>query len=109
MRKRQALMVLGGVAVLLAAGAVVQWLRPAPPGVNRESFQKIRPGMSLAEVEAILGGRPTFTTIAAARERYRQIEERRRKGIGGLGQVYRPCVARWEEDGAEEGGAIVIV
>jgi hypothetical protein len=54
MRKRTLLVVLSGLAVVVAAGAVVLWQRP-PSRITRENFERIKEGMSRAEVEAILG------------------------------------------------------
>jgi hypothetical protein len=55
MRRGKLRWVLAGVAVvaLLAVAAVVLW--PYPNRVTRQNFDRIRLGMSLAEVEAILG------------------------------------------------------
>lgn len=54
-RKRRWVLVLAGLAVL-AAGAFVLWLQPER--ISQENFDRIRVGMSRAEVEAILGGPP---------------------------------------------------
>jgi hypothetical protein len=56
MRRRKLLVALAGLAVVGAAGAVVLWRRSAH--VTRASCDRIRVGMSRAEVEAILGGPP---------------------------------------------------
>jgi hypothetical protein len=53
MRRRTLLVVLAGLAVVGAAGAVV--LRPRPHRITRTNFQRIKEGMRRAEVEAILG------------------------------------------------------
>jgi hypothetical protein len=46
--------VLAGLAVVVAAGAVVLWPR-LPSRITRENFDRLKKGMSRAEVEAILG------------------------------------------------------
>jgi outer membrane protein assembly factor BamE (lipoprotein component of BamABCDE complex) len=53
MRRRKLLLVLAGLAVAVAAGVVVLW--PRPERITREDYDRIRPGMTRAEVEAILG------------------------------------------------------
>jgi hypothetical protein len=47
----------GLIAVVLAGLAVV-WLLPRTPKITEEQFDKIQVGMTLAEVEAVLGCRP---------------------------------------------------
>jgi hypothetical protein len=54
MRRRTLLVVLVGLAVVVAVGAVVLWPQP-PSRITRENFARIKEGMSRAEVEAILG------------------------------------------------------
>jgi hypothetical protein len=51
-RKRRWLLALAGL-LLLAAGVVTVW--PQPERITRENFERIREGMTRAEVEAILG------------------------------------------------------
>src|SRR5262245_46758429 len=48
-----------GLALLLLAGAflLADWLT-WQPGVTEANVRRLRPGMPLAEVEAILGGKP---------------------------------------------------
>jgi hypothetical protein len=53
MRRRKLLVVLAGLAVVVAVGTVVLW--PRPDRVTRENYDRIRTGMGRAEVEAILG------------------------------------------------------
>ena len=53
MRRRKLLVALAGLAVVVAAGMVMVW--PRPERITRENFDRIREGMSRAEVEAILG------------------------------------------------------
>ena len=67
MRRRKVLVVLAGLAVALAglavgvtAGAFMLW--PRPSRVTRENFERIKKGMSRAEVEAILGPPGDSTT-----------------------------------------------
>jgi len=53
MRRRTLLVALAGLAVVVAVGVVVLW--PRADRITRENFERIREGMSRAEVEAILG------------------------------------------------------
>jgi hypothetical protein len=53
MRRRKLLVALAGLAVMVAAGAVVGW--PRANRVTWENYDRIREGMTRAEVEAILG------------------------------------------------------
>jgi hypothetical protein len=62
MRRRTLLVVLAGLAVVVAAGVIVFWpredrvTRATPPSrITRENFDRICEGMSRAEVETILG------------------------------------------------------
>jgi hypothetical protein len=52
-RGRKLLVAVAVLAVLVAAGASVLW--PRPDRITRENFNRIREGMTWAEVEAILG------------------------------------------------------
>jgi hypothetical protein len=61
MRRRTLLVVLSGLAAVVAAGVVVLWPRP-PSRVTQENFGRIREGMSRAEVEAILGPAGDYRT-----------------------------------------------
>jgi hypothetical protein len=54
MRRRTLLVALAGLPVVVAAGAVVLWPR-TPSRITLENCNRIREGMSRAEVEAILG------------------------------------------------------
>ena len=58
MLNRSRVLVLGlVVAVLgLVGSACWWWLFALPRGVNRDGFERIRVGMTLQDVEAILGG-----------------------------------------------------
>ena len=54
MRRRKLLVVLAGLAVAVAAGVVVLW--PSQPSrITQENCDRIKKGMSRAEVETILG------------------------------------------------------
>jgi hypothetical protein len=53
MRRRKLLVALAGLAVAVAAGAIVLW--PREDRVTRANYDRIRDGMTRAEVEAILG------------------------------------------------------
>jgi hypothetical protein len=56
MRRRRLLLVAGALALLGLAGlATFLWLTTPPPGVSRDNFYRLRKGMTLQEVEAILG------------------------------------------------------
>ena len=69
MQRRKLLVVLAGLAVVVAAGAFVLW--PRPDRITRENYERIRVGMSSAEVEAILGGPPgDYRTVRTEDEMY---------------------------------------
>jgi hypothetical protein len=53
MRRRKLLVVLAGLAVVVAAGAVVLW--PRADRITEENFDLLRVGMTCTEVEAVLG------------------------------------------------------
>jgi hypothetical protein len=56
MRRRTLLVVLAGLAVVVAAGMVALWPKPSSLiRVTEENLSRVRPGMTRAEVEAILG------------------------------------------------------
>jgi hypothetical protein len=76
---------------LVAVGVYQAWPKPVPPGVNRESFEKIRPGMSLAEVEAILGGPPTKENFEGARDNLRLAKE------GLWKRALLPAMVEWRD------------
>jgi hypothetical protein len=57
-RKLRWLLALAGLAVLLAVGALLPRSRPPPVRVTYEHTFGFRYGMTLAEVESILGGPP---------------------------------------------------
>jgi hypothetical protein len=61
MRRRTLLVVLAGLAVVVAAGVVVLWPRSVSR-ITRENCDRIRVGMSRADVEAILGPPGDYTT-----------------------------------------------
>ena len=54
MKKRRLLLGVGVLAVLGMAGMVV-WESQPRPGITRANYERIREGMTLVEVEAILG------------------------------------------------------
>jgi len=60
MRRRTVILGLAGLAVMFAVVAVV--LRPRPDRITREDYDRIRPGMTRAEVEAILGPPDDYRT-----------------------------------------------
>jgi hypothetical protein len=55
MRRRKLLVALAGLAVVVAAGVVVLWPEPPLIRVTEENLNRVRPGMTRTEVEAILG------------------------------------------------------
>src|SRR5262245_10801883 len=57
-RRTRCLLLLALPAPVLAVGLVAWLLQPSPPpsAINLENAAKIRVGMTLAEVEALLGG-----------------------------------------------------
>jgi hypothetical protein len=57
-RWKRFLMIVGPIAILVVAGAIWLWTGANSPGVNESSFFRIRIGMTVAEVEAILGEQP---------------------------------------------------
>jgi hypothetical protein len=57
MRRRRLLLGLGLLALLGLAGGLFAFLYPWP-GVTGANFERIQEGMTLAEVEKILGGPP---------------------------------------------------
>jgi hypothetical protein len=61
MRRRKLLVVLAGLAVVVVVGVVILWPRSSSP-ITQENFDRIRDGMSRAEVEAILGPPCDYST-----------------------------------------------
>ena len=67
MRRRTLLVALAGLAVVVAAGAVVVRSRPEPGSrITVEIFRRIREGMTLAEASAILGPPGDYSTLEPA-------------------------------------------
>src|SRR5271154_6476165 len=62
--RRVRLALVGMAAVVVALGVVVLW--PTPDRITRENFDRIRTGMTRAEVEAFLGP-PGFHATAEVR------------------------------------------
>ena len=60
MRRRTLLVVLAGLAVVVAAGLVVLW--PCADRITVQNYNRIRVGMSRVEVECILGPPGDYTT-----------------------------------------------
>lgn len=77
-RPRRLLLLFLGFVTLAAAGGYFLW-RPRPHDwINDESFARIKPGMSRAELEAVLGG-PARNESAAGDGtvwNYKRVEER---------------------------------
>jgi hypothetical protein len=46
-----------GLALVALALAFTDWALSLRPGVTEANFRRVRPGMTLAEVEALLGGK----------------------------------------------------
>jgi hypothetical protein len=61
MQRRKLGWVLAGLAVVVAVGAVVLW--PRPDRITLEHFEQVAEGMTLAEVEAILGPPGDYRSI----------------------------------------------
>jgi hypothetical protein len=56
MRRRKLLVALAGLAVVVAAGAVALWPRTDPASrIMQRNFERIKPGMTMAEVSAMPG------------------------------------------------------
>jgi len=55
MRRRTLLVVLAGLAVVVAAGVVVVWPLRQPAQLSEENCRRIRRGMTRSDVESILG------------------------------------------------------
>ena len=49
---------LGALALVGLAAGLVVWLMPPRPGITRDNYERLRAAMTLAEVEAVLGGPP---------------------------------------------------
>jgi hypothetical protein len=65
MRRRTLLVALAGLAVVGAAGVVVLWPRPSSR-ITRENYERIRAGMSRAEIESILGPPGDYSGVHVA-------------------------------------------
>jgi hypothetical protein len=55
MRRRRLLLVVGAVALLVTGLALFLWLMGPTPGVTWENFHRLREGMSVIDVQALLG------------------------------------------------------
>jgi hypothetical protein len=60
MRRRKLLVVLAGLVVMATVGVVVLW--PRSERITRENYDRIRVGMSRAEVYAVLGPPGDYAT-----------------------------------------------
>jgi hypothetical protein len=90
MRRRKLLVVLAGLAVVAAAAvAIALWPQPASSLMTRQNFDRIRQGMTQAEVEAILGSPGDYRTSLG-------------QTVDPLGQLapemadYGPTLATWQ-------------
>jgi hypothetical protein len=64
MRRRRLLLAAGALALLAVVAAWTWLLVPRPgPGVTRANYERIREGMPLAEVEAIVGRKADYRLI----------------------------------------------
>ena len=69
MRRRNLLVVLAGLAVVVAAGVVVVWSRKDL--ITRDRYDRIQAGMTRTKVEAILGGPPgDYRTVPTEAEQW---------------------------------------
>jgi hypothetical protein len=94
MRGRKLRWVLAGLAVLLlAVGTFALW--PRPDRITRENFDRIKAGMSLEEIEAILGPPGDYTTRATDFEDPEIVKLTSRKG--------RSIGPSWDTDEASIG------
>jgi hypothetical protein len=88
-RRRLLVLAVLGAAVALAGGAWLLWPRPAiTTAITLENAAKIQQGMTLAEVEAILGGPPRNETEAVG------IVVNFPEGFGG----FEPGALLWNSD-----------
>jgi hypothetical protein len=67
MRRRKLLVALAGLAMVVAAGTFILWpravvLEPRPLRATRQNYDRIRIGITRAEVEASLGPPGDYTT-----------------------------------------------
>jgi hypothetical protein len=60
MRKRLLLVAVTGLVCAGLAGLLLVWLTHPKPGVTRANYGRIRQGMTLEDVEAVLGMLPTY-------------------------------------------------
>jgi hypothetical protein len=95
MPRRTLLVVLGGLGVVLATLPVVSQPPTVPPRVSQANFSKIRGGMSLAEVKAILGGPPTRDDIVCRRNKWLEEQEFQRRSGVVLTMRARLAEAEW--------------
>jgi hypothetical protein len=68
---RRRLLVLAGLAMIVAGGALVLWPRQDP--LTRENYEAIRDGMTRAEIEAILGPAGDYST--GPTQRFMSVED----------------------------------
>jgi hypothetical protein len=110
MKKRLAVQGLIGVVVILVAFWLTNWLLSPFPGVSESNCDRIRPGMSLTQVQDILGGPPTekysYVDDQGIEDRYRvwrsgeyivtvQFWPDLRVRSVRLSDRWRPCRWRW--------------
>jgi hypothetical protein len=103
MRRRKLLGVLVGLAVL-AGGAFVLW--PRTDRLTRENFDRIKEGMSFAQVEAILGPPGDYTTAPELKKKLNLAEYKNcyadRDCLGGVETLdSMDPLACWESDSVQ--------
>ena len=64
MPRRRLLLIVAAVCLLLAVPFVVRWAMTPVPGVTNENFKRLHTGMTLEEMEAILGERAELQHVA---------------------------------------------
>jgi hypothetical protein len=90
--RRRLLLALGLTACVGLAGLLV-WLNSRTPHINTQTFEQICPGMTVAEVEAILGVPPGDYTGGKVKIYHEEVREGVRRGnVVGPGDHYTEWV-----------------
>ena len=98
MRRRKLLLVLEGLAVVVAAGTVALWsLEAAPSRVTHAHYDRLRVGMSRAEIRVILGAPQDCSTGPTTLTRG---EREWHKASGHLENIQLSNVDSWLSDTA---------
>jgi hypothetical protein len=99
MKRKRLLVVLFALVALAVAGTVaVLWPRPR---VTKESYERIKLGMTRGEVEAVLGGPPGDYTNGPTRAGRLEPEEEIAHDVSWPGGSYEPWGEWWEGDTAD--------